>query len=163
MRCIELLPYTAMLAVGRFIGWLTGCLVGKFQRTAPRNLELCMPGLTGEQREQLLREHFEGLGMALCESSMSWWSSDERIRSLSRIEGCEHLDAARAHGRGIILLTAHFTTLEISARILNTNRKICALYKPLRNPVLAAASNASRERRARTAIRNDDILGWCAR
>ena len=157
MRCIELLPYTAMLAVGRFIGWLTGCVVGKFQRTARRNLELCMPGLTGEQREQLLREHFEGLGMALCESSMSWWSPDERIRSLSRIEGCEHLDAASAHGRGIILLTAHFTTLEISARILNTNRKICALYKPLRNPVLAAASNASRERRARTAIRNDDI------
>jgi KDO2-lipid IV(A) lauroyltransferase len=95
--------------------------------------------------------------MALCESSMSWWSSDERIRSLSRIEGCEHLDAARSHGRGIILLTAHFTTLEISARILNTNRPICALYNPLRNPVLAAASNASRERRARNAIRNDDI------
>jgi Kdo2-lipid IVA lauroyltransferase/acyltransferase len=157
MRCIELLPYTAMLAVGRGIGWLARRVVGKFQRTAHRNLELCMPWLTGAQREELLQKHFEGLGMALCESSMSWWSSDERIRSLSRIEGSEHLDAALAEGRGIILLTAHFTTLEISARILNTNRRICALYKPLRNPVLAAASNASRERRARNAIRNDDI------
>ncbi len=131
--------------------------MAKFQRTARRNLELCPPALTCEQRERVLREHFEGLGMALCESSMSWGSSDERIRSLSRIEGCEHLDAARSHGRGIILLTAHFTTLEISARILNTNRPICALYKPLRESVLAAASNASRERRARAAIRNDDI------
>ncbi|MEJ0038537.1 MAG: LpxL/LpxP family Kdo(2)-lipid IV(A) lauroyl/palmitoleoyl acyltransferase [Gammaproteobacteria bacterium] len=157
MRCIELLPYRAMLAVGRGLGWLAGCLVGKFQRIARRNLELCLPGLSAQQRDRVMRQHFEGLGMALCESSMSWWSSDERIRSLSRIEGCEHLDAARSHGRGTILLTAHFTTLEISARILNTNRPICALYKPLRNPVLAAASNASRERRARHAIRNDDI------
>jgi KDO2-lipid IV(A) lauroyltransferase len=157
MRCLELLPYTTMLAVGRGIGWLAGNVVGKFQRTARCNLELCLPGLACEQRERVLREHFAGLGMALCESSMSWWSSDERIQSLSRIEGCEHLDAARSHGHGVILLTAHFTTLEISARILNTKRPICALYKPLRNPVLAAASNASRERRARTAIRNDDI------
>jgi KDO2-lipid IV(A) lauroyltransferase len=159
MRCIELLPYTAMLVVGRGIGRLVGSVVGKFHRTARRNIELCMPQLTSAQRERLLREHFAGLGMALCESSMSWWSSDERIRALSRIEGCEHLDAACRQGHGIILLTAHFTTLEISARILNTNRPICALYKPLRNPVLAAASNASRERLARNAIRNDDVRG----
>src|SRR3569833_3009004 len=45
MRCLELLPYTAMLSVGRGIGWLAGTVIGKFQRTARRNLELCMPGL----------------------------------------------------------------------------------------------------------------------
>jgi KDO2-lipid IV(A) lauroyltransferase len=88
---------------------------------------------------------------------MSWWSSDERIRSLSRVEGCEHLDAARKSGRGVVLLTAHFTTIEIGARILNANRGICALYKPLKNPVLAAVSDDSRERRARVAIRYDDV------
>jgi Kdo2-lipid IVA lauroyltransferase/acyltransferase len=95
--------------------------------------------------------------MGLCESAMCWWSSDERIRMRSRIEGCERLDAALQHGRGVILLTAHFTTLEMSARIMNAHRPICALYRPLKNEVLAAASNHSRARRARKAIRHDDI------
>jgi KDO2-lipid IV(A) lauroyltransferase len=90
---------------------------------------------------------------------MCWWSSDERVRLLSHVEGCEHLDRALQRGHGVILLTAHFTTLEIGARILNAIRPICALYRPLSNPVLAAASNRSRTQRARSAIRNDDIRG----
>jgi len=119
-------------------------------------MELCLPERSAREREKLLARHFDSLGMALCESAMSWWSSDKRIRALSHVEGCEHLDAARQGGRGVVLLTAHFTTLEIGARILNSHRAICALYKPLKNPVLAAVAEGSK-RRARVAIRYDDI------
>ena len=157
LRCLESLPYAAALRVGRAIGKLARHLPLKYVRIARRNIELCLPELSRDERERLLGRHFESLGMSLCESAMCWWSSDERIRSLSRVEGCEHLDEARRRGQGVILLTAHFTTLEIGARILNTNRAICALYKPLKNPVLAAASNSSRGQRARNAIRHDDV------
>jgi KDO2-lipid IV(A) lauroyltransferase len=159
LRIIEWLPYWAMLVVGRFIGRLARRLPLKYVRTARRNIELCLPNLSANEREQLVDRHFASLGMGLCESALCWWSSDERILSLSRIEGCEHLEAAQQRGRGVILLTAHFTTIEIGARILNAVRPICALYKPLKNPVLAGASNRCRARRARTAIRHDDIRG----
>jgi KDO2-lipid IV(A) lauroyltransferase len=157
LRLLETLPYPVMLVVGRLIGKLARRLPLKYVRTARRNIELCLPGLSGPEREQLIERHFESLGIGLCESAMCWWSPDERIRSLSRVEGCEHLDRALAQGNGVILLTAHFTTLEMGARIMNANRKICALYRPLKNPVLAAASDRSRAKRARNAIRHDDI------
>ena len=157
LRCVNSLPYAAVLLVGRLLGRLARRLPLKYARTARRNIELCLPELSAGERQALLSRHFDCLGMGLCESAMSWWSSDERIRSLSHVEGCEHLDAARQSGRGVVLLTAHFTTIEIGARILNSHRAICALYKPLKNPVLAAVSDDSRERRARHAIRYDDV------
>ena len=157
LRLLEMLPYSVMLIIGRLIGKLARRLPLKYVRIARRNIELCLPALSAVERERLIERHFESLGIGLCESAMCWWSPDERIRALSRVEGSEHLDRALLQGKGVILLTAHFTTLEMSARIMNTDRKICALYRPLKNPVLAAASDRSRALRARNAIRHDDI------
>lgn len=159
LRLIESLPYPAMLVFGRLLGKLARHLPLKYVHVARCNIELCLPHLTSQDREALIDSHFASLGMGLCESAMCWWSSDERIRSLARVEGCEHLDSALRGGRGVILLTAHFTTIEIGARIMNAIRPICALYRPLKNPVLAAASNHCRAQRARSAIRHDDIRG----
>jgi KDO2-lipid IV(A) lauroyltransferase len=159
LRLVEYMPYAAILVLGRSVGALARRLPLKYVHVARRNIELCMPGLSASERERLLDGHFAHLGMGVCESALCWWGSDERIRSLSRVEGCEHLDAAQRRGRGVILLTAHFTTIEMGARILNTVRPLCALYRPLKNPVLAAASDRSRARRARNAIRHDDIRG----
>ncbi|MEP7244361.1 MAG: LpxL/LpxP family Kdo(2)-lipid IV(A) lauroyl/palmitoleoyl acyltransferase [Gammaproteobacteria bacterium] len=159
LRLFERMPYSAMLGVGRVLGVIARHLPLRFVGVARRNMELCLPGMSAAEREQLIRRHFTSLGIGICESAMSWWSSDERIRSLSRIEGCEHLDEAQKRGHGVILLTAHFTTLEIGARIMNANRPICALYRPLKNQVLAAASNRCRTKLARGAIRHNDIRG----
>jgi Kdo2-lipid IVA lauroyltransferase/acyltransferase len=157
LRLFACMPYPAMLVMGRLIGRLARHLPLNYVRVARRNIELCLPGLPPQEREHLIDRHFASLGMGVCESAMCWWSSDERIRALSQVEGCEHLDRALQRGRGVILLTGHFTTLEMGARIMNANRPICALYRPLKNEVLAAASNRSRMRRARKAIRHDDI------
>jgi len=159
LRVIACLPYKAMLRFGRGLGKLARHLPLGFVHTARCNIELCLPGLSPREREQLIDRHFASLGMGVCESAMCWWSTDEHIRSLSRVEGCEHLDSARQRGRGVILLTAHFTTIEIGARIMNAIQPICALYRPLKNPVLAAASDRNRARRAVSAIRHDDIRG----
>ncbi len=158
LRLLERLPYPAMLVMGRCIGRIARALPLNYVRVARRNIELCLPELSSAEREQLIDRHFESLGIGVCESAMCWWSSDTRIRDLSQVEGFEHLDRALAAGRGVILLTAHFTTLEISARIMNSRRPISALYRPLKNPVLAAASDRYRERLAHT-IRHDDIRG----
>lgn len=157
LRLVEYMPYTAMLAFGRLLGTFARHLPLRYVRIARRNIEICLPGLSAHEREALLARHFASLGMGVCEAAMCWWSSDERIRSLSRIEGCEHLDLAQQRRRGVILVTAHFTTIEISARIMNANRPICALYRKMKNPVLSATCDRSRGKRARSVIHSDDI------
>jgi KDO2-lipid IV(A) lauroyltransferase len=159
LRAVEALPFGALLAVGRCMGRIARRLGLHYARIARRNIELCLPELSARERGALLDRHFESLGIAMLESAMCWWSRDARIDALSGVEGLEHLRRALAAGRGAIVLTAHFTTLEIGARILNNRIPINVLYKPLKNRLLATVSGGHFARQARGAIQRDDVRG----
>lgn len=159
LRLFECLPYPLMLLMGRLIGRLARLLIPHYVKVARCNMRLCLPDSCLADREKLLSQHFEGLGITVCESAMTWWSSNERICKLSSVEGLHHLQHGIAQGHGVILLTAHFTTLEIGARILNAVFPINALYRPLKNPVLAWMAERSRSQHARRVIRRDDVRG----
>jgi len=120
-------------------------------------MALCLPDWSDAERESLLRRHFASLGIGVLESALTWWGSDDVLRVRSEIQGMEHLDTAIGAGKGVILLTAHFTTLQIGARILNARYPINALYRPTKNELIAAVSGASFARNARRAIRRDDV------
>jgi len=128
-----------------------------FVRIARRNLELCLPELSVEERAKILREHFRSLGIGVFETAISWWSSDARILKLTRLEGLENLQAALARGRGAILLSAHFTTLEIGARAIAARIALSIMYRPTRNVVLERFLMRNRGLRAKRAIPRDDI------
>ena len=162
LRLVERLPYGLVLAVGRGIGRLARRLPLSYVDIARRNMELCLPERSAAERERLLDRHFESLGISLFESAMAWWSDDRRIERLSELAGLEHLEAALARGRGAILLTAHFTTLQIGARILNRRISTNVLYRPLKNDLLAYVSGRSFREHSRKAILHDDVRGMIA-
>ncbi|HUA88329.1 MAG TPA: hypothetical protein VL994_02775, partial [Steroidobacteraceae bacterium] len=139
LRLLALLPFPVLLATGRGLGTLLRRLPLRFVRTARRNIELCFPELDRAARERLLAQHFRSLGMALMEIPLAWWITPRRLARLVRIEGAEHLQAAIARGRGVILLTAHFTSLELAGRTLLALAPVKFLYRPTKNAVLAWA------------------------
>ncbi len=157
LRLFEPLPYPVLLWLGRRIGDLMRVLPLNFVRVARRNLELCLPDTTLPERQQMLRDHFRSVGIGLFETAMSWWSSDERIRKLTRVEGQEHLQLALAAGKGALLLSAHFTTLEIGARALCARVAANIMYRPTSNPVLENFLMRNRGMHAKRAIPRDDI------
>jgi KDO2-lipid IV(A) lauroyltransferase len=159
LRLIQLLPHGLLLAVGRVIGRLVRRLPLHYAQVARCNLQLCLPELSRSQREQVLAEHFEALGMGLCESAMTWWGSDAEITRLSRVAGLEHLRHALEQGRGAILLTAHFTTLEIGARVLNTQVPLNAMHKHPKNALLAHFFERHRGRHALRIFSRDNVRG----
>ncbi|MBK6598665.1 MAG: LpxL/LpxP family Kdo(2)-lipid IV(A) lauroyl/palmitoleoyl acyltransferase [Proteobacteria bacterium] len=157
LRVLEPLPYGLLMRLGRGLGRGVRPLLAGHRRIARRNLALCLPDQTASEREALLRQHFASLGCALLETAVSWWSTDERIRSLTSVDGLEHVERAQQSGRGILLLSAHFTTIEIGCRALAARLPLNVMYRPAENPVLAHLLTRSRSRQARRAIPRDDV------
>ena len=160
LRLVALLPFAAIVSLGRGLGALLRHLPLSFVRTARRNIELCLPQLSAEQREQLLREHFASLGIALLEIPFAWWSTPQRLARRLQMEGVEHLHAAQARGRGVIILTAHFTSMEMAGRALLTVAPVGFLYRPPKNEALAYALKRLRLGLGGHPIPRDDIRAF---
>jgi KDO2-lipid IV(A) lauroyltransferase len=156
LRGIELLPFAAQRRVGSAIGILINHLPLRYVRIAERNLALCLPQLSAAERAQLLARHCQSLGMGLCETATTWWSSNARVARLAEVRGLEHLEAALAKGRGAILIGGHFTTIEIATRILGTVVPMNVVYRPTKNALLSHIMHQSFCRHG-TPIRYDDI------
>jgi KDO2-lipid IV(A) lauroyltransferase len=147
LRLSLLLPYPAMLQLGRLLGSLLFHLVPSRRHVALTNLRLCFPEMAPARRRKLARESFIAAATSLFEGALSWWGSDRRLGKLYRIEGLEHLEQARSQGKGVILLGGHYTTLEISGRFLAYHVDgLQPIYKPAKNPLFEAVMAGSRKR-----------------
>ncbi|MEJ2576890.1 MAG: lipid A biosynthesis acyltransferase, partial [Gammaproteobacteria bacterium] len=153
-------PWWLGIALSGPLGAVLRRLAGRRRRIAERNLERCFPDWSAADRAALLSAHFRALGRTLFETCWAWSAGDRRFRRVVRVEGAEHLDTARAAGKGIMILTAHVTCLEMGGRITalaapETN----AVYRPLRSPVLEWYQNSSRSAYLSGLISKRDLRG----
>ncbi|QJD57641.1 lipid A biosynthesis lauroyl acyltransferase [Pseudomonas sp. gcc21] len=146
------LPYPAILSVGRLVGRAMYHLMPERRLIAATNLELCFPDWTAERREQVLRENFASNGIALFEMAMAWWWPPRRLAKLASIEGLEHLQNAAAQGQGVLLMSLHFTTLEIGAALLGQQATIDGMYREHANPTFDFIQRRGRERHNADAL-----------
>lgn len=144
------LPYGLQMMLGRRLGDLAYGVVPERRRIAAINLALCFPEKTPLERKRLLRAHFRSVGMGAVETAICWWSPAGKVRGLASIEGRHHLEDAVARGGGIILLSAHFTSLELGVRmgqlyLRELGVKTTAMYKPPHDPVVDYVMRTRRE------------------
>lgn len=152
-----LLPMRAQMVLGRAIGRLAHCLARRDRYIADVNVRLCLPELSADERQALIKRHFESLGCAFFETALVWWGAERRVAPLLRIEGMGHLDQALRAGRGAILLSAHFTTLEMGALALTRATPTAIMYQTPRSPLIAEISLRRRRALAVRAIASDSV------
>lgn len=133
LRLVSLLPYRVELFIGRLIGRLIGLFSGQRKRIVDINLARCFPEKSRQERERIKADCYQNLGISLVEMAMCWWWKAERLEAIVEVEGREHLDAVLESGRGAILLTGHFTSLEIGGRLLALFMPVQVMYRTQRN------------------------------
>ncbi len=135
LRTITLLPYRSQIFLGGIFGKMFQILSPKRQRVVDINLQLCFPEKSVAERNKIKNACFQNIGIALLEMSMCWWWSEDRLQSLVEIRGREHIEAVLDSGRGVILLTGHFTSLEIGGRLFTLSMPLQAMYRTQKNPL----------------------------
>ncbi|HUP91530.1 MAG TPA: hypothetical protein VM074_04720 [Solimonas sp.] len=159
LRALCCLPVPAVLKLGEAIGGVLGARLKSRRHVVRVNLAICFPELDPAQRENLVDAHFAALGRGLFEAGLAWFASDARLRPHGEVRGLEHLRAATREGRGALLLTGHFTSLELAGRFLAIEGvRFHAMYRRINNELIDYFMHRWRERRSHmAALPKDDL------
>lgn len=156
MRLSAVLPLRLSLAIHRLIGKALYRISSKLRRLALRNLEICFPELDSAAVEALAKRHFEALGMSIAECAAGWFGPERPGRF--DIVGLEHLNAAVALGRGVILYTGHFTPLEIMGQSFSgLAPRFAAMASHRSSPLLEEIQTRGRMRMADEMISSTSV------
>ena len=131
-------PWPLQRFIGNRLGDLTWALLRGRRYITLRNLELCFPEWTPEQRRQVALDCFRSAGIALFESSRAWWRAPATLARDFDIRGLEHITAALAQGHGVIILGAHYMHLEIAGAAVSAVQPLDTIYRPQNNAALEA-------------------------
>jgi KDO2-lipid IV(A) lauroyltransferase len=136
-RSLRLLPHEAARALGGGFGDLAWLVLGSRRRVALGNLALAMPEIPRAQRRRVARRSFRHLGRMFCDTISSHrFDSVEICRRLT-LQGWEHLEAARARGRGVLVMSAHLGSWEMAAHTVGLyGEPMHVIGRPLDNPRL---------------------------
>lgn len=162
------LPYRLQMRFGAGLGALAYHLVPGRRAVARINLELCYPQMSEAERAALLKAHFRSVGQGALETGICWWGSQTEVDGLAAIEGLHHLEDAATRGRGIILLSAHTTSLELGVRMAQKYMaelgfETTAMYKPPADPVIDRVMKQRRDAHiGGTSIPADDVIALLA-
>ncbi len=157
---VSKLPYAMQMHIGSALGRLLYYIMPWNRTVIETNTDLIFPEWSAEKKRRFVKQNFRSLGKTFFETSLCWWGSDKQLAPLCHIDGLENLHNALDKGKGVILLSAHFTCLEIGGRLLTMHQPYCAIYKSSKNPLYERMLKRSRELHITRAIKREDIRSF---
>jgi KDO2-lipid IV(A) lauroyltransferase len=132
------MPCRLLWAAGSVIGTIASWFPTSNRSFAERNLELCFPDRSPEERRKLLKRHFRLSGFALLSLGVAWFAPRWRVCKAIQVRDEEILDKACASGKNVILLAPHFVCLDMGGSRLAAmeRRQYVSMYRKSRDPLL---------------------------
>jgi Kdo2-lipid IVA lauroyltransferase/acyltransferase len=118
-------PLVILHALGAALGWAAYGLSPTYRRHLRENL-----AAAGLDDAATRRAAIAGAGRMVMELPALWLRPRAEVAALvRRIDGREHVDAARAAGKGIVFFTPHLGCFEVAARAAAEEFPITVLYR----------------------------------
>ncbi len=157
------LPYRTNFWLSAMLGRLfaIGLRLSKRARVAEVNIKICFPELSKADQAQLIQRNLRNTGHLVGEFCFAWAASRANSEQISvHFSGAEHLQAAIANGKGVILVGAHFSHLELCGRLLAERLNaapIAGMYREHRSAAFEAIVRRWRLRYAQAMFRRDEL------
>jgi Kdo2-lipid IVA lauroyltransferase/acyltransferase len=133
---LAFLPGRLRAGLGDGVGWLLYRIDSRTGRIARKNLSLCFPRLTGEERHRLLQEHFRIAAHILLGYGQLLVRSPRHLRKQFDIQGLENIAQAVAGDNNIILLSPHFLAIEYAGQCLSHEHAMISMVRLHSNPLM---------------------------
>lgn len=147
------LPLAVLHRLGTVLGWITYWSSGRYAGRLRQNLANALKFGQGKEGypeadfNKVLRASVSEAGKSIMELPWVWRRPlDEVVASVVQCHGWEHVEAAHAQGKGVIMLTPHFGCFELISLYVAARLPITAMY---RVPKLAWLDKVMREGRER--------------
>jgi KDO2-lipid IV(A) lauroyltransferase len=146
LRLSALVPLEVARSAGRFVGRLAFRMNTQTVRVVRRNVELAYPQLPADEQAALTKEAVLEQGALTAELGHVWRRSSAYVMSKLRVVGIEHLEAAAADERGVLVLAPHVGNWEVLPHHLVTQGDLLGLFEPPKLPSVGSLVLEARKR-----------------
>ena len=131
---VRAMPWRASLHFGAGLGDLARGL-GIRRAVAEANLAMALPERSAPERADILARHYRHIGQAACEFlRLGELARAPEGEVFAAVHGAEHLETVRREGRGAILLSGHYGTIELGGAWIGQRYPVDIVVQPLSNP-----------------------------
>lgn len=156
-RCLAYLPWRIQLLLGAALGDVSYAVLKSRRRVCKANIAQCFGHLNPTEQHRLVRKTFRANGMGVMEALRSWFRDPDSLRGKTRIEGLEYLENAQNRGKGVLLLGAHYTTLDLAGSLTTLFFEADIMQRDHADPVFNRFMTGSRSRLYGKVIGKHDL------
>lgn len=159
LTLIAFLPFRLRLFWGSMLGKMLFVFAKERRYIVATNIKLCFPELNKTDQEQLVKNCFIENGRGLIDTLVGWFRNPKQFQTMLDIKNVEVLDNALAKGKGVVLLGAHYTTLDFSANLVSLQIPFAVTYRPHKNALFDAFMLRGRLKNTNGVFDRYDIRG----
>ncbi len=159
MWLVARLPLKLQWWLGRRIGDLAYRFAAPRRHITEVNIRLCFPQLSEQERQALVKKSFRANGIGLMELGLAWFRNPTSLIPITEVHGLEHVDAALARGKGILLLGGHYSTLDLGGSLVTEYIEADVMQRDHNNPLMNAIMTRARERRYGMVLDSKNLRG----
>ena len=159
VKILGILPRPLSRAFAISIAWVVYLLHVRLRRVGMRNLALAFPEMSAADRGRILRGEFTSLGRQLAEVCQFPRYTRESVDQVVVYDGFENFEQARARGKGVLFLTAHFGGWELSAFTHSLHGHwMHVVMRPMDNPYVNRLIIEGRTMHGNKTVDKDDFV-----
>lgn len=141
------LPLPVLHRIGALLGWMIYLTSGRYAARLRENLLNAKLARSESVSRRLLHTNVREMGKGILELPWVWCRPLEKVvASIKQCHGWEHIEAARAHGKGVIALTPHMGCFEVISLYIASRLPMTCMYRPPRWRFLDTLMHEGRER-----------------
>jgi len=135
------------------------CIRDRRRLVIEKNIAGCFPNLHAKEQQALIKANYRETGIMATQTLKTFLGVSERVFEDAPIEGTEHLEACLQNKQGVLLVSAHFTSLDVGGKAICKRYPVAGVYRPHKNPVMEYVVSRARLRYAKNMFARDELRG----